>query len=82
MCIDVGGVTKELRKRAARAAQVAYETDCYGHGSHDWQDAEVAACSVLQEAGMTNDDAYEAGREIAAVVVREIDDAPEVAEST
>lgn len=40
-------LTKALRGAAARAARLAYETDQYGNGTHDWQDAEVAACSVL-----------------------------------
>lgn len=67
-------VSPALKIRAQQAARNAYNTDSYGNGRHDWQSAEVAACAVLQEAGFTNDEAYELGGDIAGDVVTEIDD--------
>jgi len=64
----------KLVRQARYAAKDAFENDRYGNGKHDWQSAEVAACNVLQDAGMSNDDAYEVGREIAGEVVSEIED--------
>lgn len=68
-------LTPELESKAQRAARDAFLNDRFGHGTHDWQDAEVAACTVLQNAGFSNDDAYETGREIAARQVTIIEDA-------
>lgn len=65
-------------QRAARIlAKSAYLRSPFNRArSHDWQDAEVAACSYLQErAGLSNDEAYEVGRELAGEVVRELETA-------
>lgn len=72
-CEGVMKLTSELEKKASDAAKRAYQTNSYGNGTHDWQSAEVAACTVLQNAGFTNDDAYETGREIASRVVTKIE---------
>lgn len=66
-------LAKDLEKKAACAARVAFLGSPYGY-KHDWQSAEVAACTVLQNAGFNNDDAYETGREIAARVVTKIEE--------
>jgi hypothetical protein len=68
-------ITPQLKSKCEAAARQAYNTDSYGNGVNDWQSAEVAACSVLQSSGFTNEEAYEEGRQIAAEVVRQIDDA-------
>jgi hypothetical protein len=65
---------QKLINKARNAAKDAWKHDRYGHGTEDWQDAEVAACEVFQDAGYTNDEAYELGSEVASAVVTELEE--------